>query len=601
MKRILLLTMLLCLLPTLAQAAEYEITAYEMTVDVQRDGSASIRETLTYDFDGSYNGILSAFDVSDVDGLDDLELTVDDGAVLTRVDSMQRQPFTYTLKSAGDFLNVQAYAPGNGGMRVFRYTYRLRGLCQRYRDAARLNYKLIGILNQRTLKNATIRITLPGEVYDAWAHGAMRNRDVHRIDSPRVQSPASTPFGRSFEGDSPLEATSPSVTLVYGPVSVPRGRYVEADILFDAASLPNAPIIAQDVIPSARSLEAALSEQQQAEDRKQASILGVLCTLVMAFGAGAALLLRNIGAAIGYRKTIPARGDPQVLMGVHAAVAQWIYEKKVDEHALTGTLMELVAAGALQMNKPEGQSDEPSFVIKDRFVEGLSPAQRHVMGWLFDGPEPITSSRLDAGTDVERARFNADRLEKLEALVRDEAQQKGYLSGASSAYQKLLIIFGVGVLLCIGLFCSPWKWLGAPAVLITLLPIAQAARLRRFSDEGERVYAALADLAQRPGAQDVNPKDALWLLPLSAALGQLEPFFERMEALWQPDFEPYPYWMYTDWHHDMRHIQLGMGNSFTHNRELISSQSSSSDGGGGSFDNGGSSGGGGGGGGHGAW
>ena len=172
-KFMVLLVMVLMLLPPYALAADYTIAAYSMDVAIEDDGSARVAERLTYEFDGSYNGILSSIDVGDVEALEGLKLYVDGGTLLRQVDQMQMEPFTYTAQREGDLLNIRAYAPGDGGARFFEYEYTLRGLAQRYQDAARLNYKLIGIANAVTLRDATITVTFPNAPTDYFVHGAM--------------------------------------------------------------------------------------------------------------------------------------------------------------------------------------------------------------------------------------------------------------------------------------------------------------------------------------------------------------------------------------------------------------------------------------------
>ena len=93
-----LLVMVLMLLPLGALAADYTIAAYSMDVAIEGDGSARVAERLTYEFDGSYNGILSSIDVGDVEALEDLKLYVDGGTLLRQVDEMQMEPFTYTAQ-----------------------------------------------------------------------------------------------------------------------------------------------------------------------------------------------------------------------------------------------------------------------------------------------------------------------------------------------------------------------------------------------------------------------------------------------------------------------------------------------------------------------
>lgn len=561
-----MIALLASLAPVGALAVEYAITDYGMAVDIGADGSASATETLVYEFDGEYNGILSAFDIGDVQGLEDLALFVDGDTKLRQVDKMNYEPFTYTAKREGRLLNVQAYAPGNGGTRTFRYEYRLLGLCQRYRDAARLNYKLIGTQNQVTLRNATVRVTLPGEVYDAWAHGAMRTDDIH------------------WEGS----------TLVYGPADVPSGRFVEADILFDQASLPGATMENRDVLEEVRAQEAELAQKEQATLVLRANLLNaaryLLTALLAAFAVGCVWITRRLGRTIGFRKRVEPDSDPHALKGVKAAVAQWVYSGHVDIDGLTGTLLELLSAEAIQTNRPQTKLDELNFVLKNHGAVGLSEHQRYVLKWLFKDNKPLYADSLDARGDEQLARSYVNSMNQYAKLVKNETEAAGYLSGLEQKRLPLILLCVLGLLLSAGLFLLSAPWTGALSLLLTLALIVVSFRLRRLSDEGEHVYAALEGFVQR-GGDMVASEDLLWLLPISAALGCLEPFFEWIDDTWEGQDDMYPHWIYVGWHHDMGHMQRGMNETWQHNHEFLSQNSSSDS----------SSGGGGGGGGHGAW
>ena len=268
--------LILMVFPVGALADGFSITAYLMDVDIREDGSAQVAENLTYDFDGSYNGILSSFDVGDVEGMEDLKLYVDGGTLMRQVDALGSEPFTYTTVREGDLVNIKAYAPGNGGQRVFRYEYVFRGLAQRYRDAARLNYKLIGLNNQATLEGAILRVTFPSAPEHWFAHGAMGAEDL------------------SVGADGVLTA---------GPKDVRPGEYLEIDALFPADSMALAPLIDEPVVQSTLDTEARLAEEKAAAEaaaaetrnRMRYGVIGLLA----AFFIGAALMLRQKLARFG--------------------------------------------------------------------------------------------------------------------------------------------------------------------------------------------------------------------------------------------------------------------------------------------------------------
>jgi hypothetical protein len=157
-------------------------------------------ENLTYEFDGGYNGILSSFDVGDVEGMDDLKLYVDGGMLMRQVDALGGEPFTYTLVREGRFVNVKAYAPGDGGQRTFGTSTSSAASPSATGTPRGSTTKLIGISNQATLGRATIRVTFPGAPTHWYAHGAMGAEDLSvGADGPCLRRVRRTSAGEYVE------------------------------------------------------------------------------------------------------------------------------------------------------------------------------------------------------------------------------------------------------------------------------------------------------------------------------------------------------------------------------------------------------------------
>ena len=69
MKKIWLILLLMVLLFTGGpdvQARSYEIANYDVLVEIQDDGSAFFTESITYDFEGDFKGVLYDLDISEV-------------------------------------------------------------------------------------------------------------------------------------------------------------------------------------------------------------------------------------------------------------------------------------------------------------------------------------------------------------------------------------------------------------------------------------------------------------------------------------------------------------------------------------------------------
>lgn len=572
---------LLLALPLAALADGYSIPAYSMDVAISQDGSAKVTENLTYDFDGSYNGILNDIDVGDLAGLQDLKLYVDGGTPLRQVDALNGEPFTYTATRNGNLLNIKAYAPGNSGRREFRFEYTMLGLAQRYRDAARLNYKLIGIANSVTLGGATIRVAFPGAPEHWFAHGAMGAEDL---------------------------SIAPDGALMAGPRDVAPGQYVEIDALFPADSMSLAPLIDQPIVQSALDTEEKLAQQKAAEAAERAENLKRLrygaTGLLALFFIGAALLLRQKLAKYGVKKDIKPADDMGALDGLDAAVAETLVRGHADECGFSATLLELVQRGALTMTSevhPLTGEKETKFTVSNRQAE-MTEQQRALFDWLFQGREFLWIEDLNAGKDVRLAQSFESGYSSWRKAVKQQAVDEGlyFANGVKLGCGAAMLIVG-GLLISGALFVLSQIVLGLAGVVLTAVVGIGFARIRNITDQGERKFAAIRGFCEKYGENmsQLSP-EALKYLPILVGLGYVEPLAKYLD---QRASEPgygygsmLPVWWYAGWYYDMGRVGRSFHDVRQHNQSIVAKSSSSS---GGGFS--GSSGGGGGGGGHGAW
>ncbi len=579
-KIVTVLVLVLLALPLGALAADYTIPAYSMDVTIAGDGSGQVTENLTYDFDGSYNGILSSFDVSDVEGLDDLRLYVDGTTLLTRVDVMNMEPYTYTATIAGGMLEVKAYAPGSGGRREFRYEYTLRGLAQRYRDAARLNYRLIGLNNAVTLQNAVLRVAFPEAPEHWFVHGAMDDGDL---------------------------ALNGSV-LTAGPRDVAPGQYAEIDALFPASSLYAAPMIDQDTVEEALETERRLAEEKAEADAARARTMGTyrfgLMGLFAALFIGMALLFRNYLARFGLRKAVRPSEDTGALDGLDAAVAEQLVRNSAGECAFSATLLELTQKGALSMSSevhPASGEKETKFTVLRRDVE-MSRQQRALFSWLFGRREFLWIEDLDAGKSESAARNFANEYGVWQKSVRQQAIEQGlYFGNGGKKALGIVLTAVLGLVVSFAAFALELAWLGAAGLFLTVILCVGFGRIRPLTDQGEAKYAAVRGFCEKYGEKlSELPLDALKHLPILVGLGYVEPLTQYLEQRAdEPDYgygNMLPVWWYAGWYYDMGRVRHSFRDVKRHNASVVAKSSNSS---GGGFS--GSSGGGGGGGGHGAW
>ncbi len=581
-KALLILVMVLLVLPLGVLADGYSIPAYSMDVLIRDDGSAQVIENHTYDFEGSYNGFLKAIDIGSVDALEDLKLYVDGTTLLTQVSVMNKEPYTYTAERDGNLLNIKAYAPGNGGQRNFRVEYVMKGLAQRYQDAARLNYRLIPIENQATLGNAMVRVMFPGAPQHWFVHGAM---DAENL---------------SIASDG---------ALVGGPKDVQPGEYVEIDALFPADSMSAAPLISQNVVDSTLDTEdrlaadraASKAEEEQTRSRMRYGVMGLLAV----FFAGVAFLLKQKLAKFGVKKDVKPSDDMQALDGLDAAVAQQLALNRADECGFSATLLELVQRGALTMARevhPLTGEKQSKFTVANRGAE-MSTQQKVLFDWLFDRREFLWIDDLNAGSDAKLAQSFASGYSAWQQIVKHQATEQGFYFGNGVKIGCGAAMLGIGgVLISVASFALNLMWLGIAGLFLTAVLVVGFTRVRNMTDLGEVKCAAVRGFCERFGEKMTElPPEALKYLPVLVALGYVEPLAQYLD---QRSNEPnygygggLPLWWYAGWYYDMGRVNRSFHDVQQHNATVVSKSSGSSGGGGFS----GSSGGGGGGGGSGAW
>lgn len=108
-----LLMMLVVLIPwkdASASSRYYEVSRFNLTVDIQENGDARVLEEITYNFDGEFNGVFRNIDYSRTDGLSDLTVGVlESGSVRSFTEAYSGDANTYEMEDTGSFRNLKIY------------------------------------------------------------------------------------------------------------------------------------------------------------------------------------------------------------------------------------------------------------------------------------------------------------------------------------------------------------------------------------------------------------------------------------------------------------------------------------------------------------
>ena len=555
---VIFLILALCACPALADAG-YSIENYSMSINVRSDGSAEVTETLLYDFDGEYNGVLSLFDPDGLDGIEDFSVTID-GVQMTPVEEMTYIENTYTVTERNNLLEIRVYSPGDGDQRTVSYEYTMKGLADCYADTGLIHRKFIGENSSVTLHNAVVTVNFPGKgEIKAFVHGAMDNSHVHTYAD----------------------------SAAFGPKNVSAGSWVEMRLLFPGEWIADAPLIAESMYDRVLNEEARIAEEERQHALRTENAKYIFAAAYIAiFSAAWTLMAKKYGLKGRLHET----ADSSRIFNYPAAFLTAAVEDEADTDALTGTLMELVADGSIRM-EPEGEGIRFTRVRTD--MTGYYPHQQALMDWLFDGRDFFLLSDLNAGSDYERAQqFEAGYNRYVSQVSQDmlTASLRFKNDGLRITLNALAIILGAmgvgGVLLA-----------GQPNILLGILLggalfllIALMSRVRRLTDEGERLLADAESFKSSSISTDSGLSEAVAYF---AALGMTEPLIKAMEfGGVSSSADEMPVWMFTGWYYSLHLLNGSVRDAHYHNASVPNPNASSSSS---------HSSGNGGGGGHGAW
>jgi hypothetical protein len=474
-----------------------------MDIAVQTDGTGLFEETLVYDFDGYYNGILATIRHAGV-GFDALRLFVDGETELTRVDVLDETPYTYTAETVGDATSIKAYAPGDGGTRTFAIHYRMDGMALRYRDTARVNQMLLQA--ETDYESALFTLVLPQSSaagVEAFAHGALGAENISHWEK----------------------------YITFGPVPVQAGQYAEIDVLFPAEWLSEAPLIDQDMREEALALEATLAEQlteelaAKARLRRAFAIAAIV--LLFAYVLGIEVLYIRQRRRYGLKNPVQATTDPQLLAEISPALALVLLNKPVSAAALGATLLALADRGVLSMQQAE---EDTGFTLVQR-PDGLSAHEEKLLDWLFAASDTLWIQGLNKGEDEKAAEAFVKQYDQWKQSITQECVSRGWRFPRGDEGMALAILLG---LLAAGICFGAGIWpLGIIGAVWMIVYAVRFGRLRKLTDAGEArrdaLYGFVQNYLDKLQAANSAPLGSWAHLPLAMALGYMQPLADWAE------------------------------------------------------------------------
>ena len=339
-----LLSLAIVALP--AQARDFSIDKVDIDATVETDGTLTVTEVRTFDFDGSFNGVYWDISKGEYEGryIDVNVLgagTIEGDTVTLFEESSSERNNTYTTYDYGDYLELKIFSAHEDETVQFVIKYELTDLVGRHEDVAELYWKFVSDGWQVESNNVICTVHLPvpeGETVEpeknvrAWGHGPL-DATVY------------------FEGDD----------VVYRVPGVGTGEFAEARITFPESWVPDAEKQSDSVLDGILEEEMGWAEEaneQRERARENRNRLNVATT-----AAGGVAGLGAVGVIafmVKKRKEYKATHTPQfdddyyrdVPTGDHPAVLGTLYHDGImPDEAFTAALMRLTDQGIIKLDK----------------------------------------------------------------------------------------------------------------------------------------------------------------------------------------------------------------------------------------------------------
>lgn len=175
------LMLLFCLfglfaLETVSNADEYQITRYNAVANVRKDGKLELTQRITYDFDGSFNGVYYDQNLNKITDVSDISVSLEQDDKRINITEGSGQNNSYELQRTADNLKFKVYHKVEDEKVTIEYHYVLTGLITNYQDTAELNWKILGKGWDVPVENIDVTINLnkaPVPNLQGWAHGPL--------------------------------------------------------------------------------------------------------------------------------------------------------------------------------------------------------------------------------------------------------------------------------------------------------------------------------------------------------------------------------------------------------------------------------------------
>lgn len=471
-----------------ANAADtYEINRYQTQVDVQKDGSALVKQTMQFAINDDINGIYLNQDLGTNVGkakqLENPKITINQH----QFSPGTGQSGQYQLTKDQQVYRFKLFQPASDGDTLnVVLTYRLTNLIINYQDTAELNWRVIGKGWDTDLNNVTITIQLPSSLKSnqlkSWTHGDLSGHQTVDAQDGQVK-----------------------ITLANNPAN----QMLESHLIFPTNVTPdNFNQLDQPKKATILATEKRLAESANRKRLIQHNlVLSISVALIAILPIGIGLMRYYIKRQLpkqNYQTNhpehvyeLPDQNGPAVIQ----YLLNYPQQKALKTASISATILDLVARGNLEINELSNHTrtflnqKKTNYQLKLISQQKLTSSEQSLIDWLFTligQDQVVTLQQIENyPKNNHQTRFNRA-YKDWQAAVEQEGQATGWLLAhahttvnfVNNCFVASISLFVVSLFAVFFNLLAPWSLISGG--LLTAYCFWQRRHLQIWSSWGQQ-------------------------------------------------------------------------------------------------------------------
>jgi len=406
-----------------SEAKSYSIEDMDIKSTINNDGSVTISQTLTYKFNGKYNGIYIKIPTTLNDSeyneivknnrindkiyngdsiiINNINL-VENGRKVEykqKAESSARNGMSgyYTLSKENNTEKIKIYSASEDETKIFNLNYTINNLCVKHNDIGELYYNFIGGSWDVTIKKLNIDVYLPqnNSQINIWGHGPY-NGSSRIVDNTHAN---------------------------FSVTNIKPGQYVAARVLFDNSNIANSTKLSKIDAKELIFLDEGKITENKEEKNKftRNIIIFAVCLLIywiilmLIYEKDKKYMVSNVDEDELFKKYNPMiagciQGSRTILARDIIAIILNLIDKKVI---------------TMEFNQVISKKENYDYIINKNpdSIEQMDEIEKCVYDWVFDGKDTVNLAyRLN---QMPKEKDANRKFKQLNELVEKQLAKKG--------------------------------------------------------------------------------------------------------------------------------------------------------------------------------